>query len=271
MFALVQCFTLIGTYKTAPLSLWRRCPSSRYLGIAVVGALPQCQMHRLYKNLSVNYINPQRHLTQSDDCRSKVVERQEAAFELFMAHEQLAEAAEPAVADLHPQRLAFLFRRWGGFLRLTTMALSTSSSRLQSCTFAPLTTSDNGTPRPSTSRCRLLPFFSPIGRVGADGLLCQGCFHHGAVNALPAPGDALHLVVLGQAGFPHRFEEAGSFPLEKALVHSACAGRPGRLAQQAVEPAAQRAARSRPLLPRIQLVWTKPCSNAAHPAARSGV
>ncbi len=46
---LVQCFTLIGTYKTAPLPLWRRCPSSRYLGIARMGALPQRQMHRLYK------------------------------------------------------------------------------------------------------------------------------------------------------------------------------------------------------------------------------
>jgi hypothetical protein len=35
---LVQCFTLIGTYQTAPLPLWRRCPFARYPGIAVVGA-----------------------------------------------------------------------------------------------------------------------------------------------------------------------------------------------------------------------------------------
>ncbi len=42
---LVQCCKLIGTYKTAPLPLWRRCPSARYLGIAVVCALPLGSLH----------------------------------------------------------------------------------------------------------------------------------------------------------------------------------------------------------------------------------
>jgi len=101
---------------------------------------------------------------------------------------------------------------------LTTMPASTASSRLQSCTFAPLTTSDNGTPRPSTSRWRLLPFFSPIRRVGADGFLRQWRLHHRAVNALPSPRDPLHLVVLGQPRSPQRLKEAGFFPFEESLV-----------------------------------------------------
>src|SRR5580765_6812525 len=102
------------------------------------------------------------------------------------------------------------------------MAVSTSSSRLQSWTLAPVTTSDNGTPRPSTRRWRLLPFFSPIRGVGAHGFLCQWRLHHRAVDALPAPGDALHLVVLGQTRFPQSFEEACSLPFEEPLVDGAC-------------------------------------------------
>src|SRR3712207_2609398 len=90
-----------------------------------------------------------------------------------------------------------LVRRSGVRLRLTTRALSTLSSRLPSLTLAPVTTIDNGTPRPSTSRWRLLPFFSPIRRIRADGFLCKGSLHQGAIDALPSPGDALHVVVLG--------------------------------------------------------------------------
>src|SRR4249920_2622751 len=103
------------------------------------------------------------------------------------------------------------------------MAVSTSSSRLQSWTLAPVTTSDNGTPRPSTSRWRLLPFFPPIRGVGAHGFLCQWRLHHRAVDALPAPGNALHLVVFGQARLPKSLEESRGLPLKKSLVDGACA------------------------------------------------
>ena len=37
-------------------------------------------------------------------------------------------------------------------------------------------------------------FFSPIRRVRADGFQCQRGFHHRPIDALPAPGDALHFV-----------------------------------------------------------------------------
>ena len=44
-----------------------------------------------------------------------------------------------------------------------------------SCRFAPVTLSDNGTPRPSTSTWRLLSFF-PIRWVGSHARLRQGAF-----------------------------------------------------------------------------------------------
>ena len=55
----------------------------------------------------------------------------------------------------------FLFLLWGGFLRLTTMPLSTVSNPLEPCTLAPLTTSNNETPRTSTSRYRVCFHFFP--------------------------------------------------------------------------------------------------------------
>ena len=48
---------------------------------------------------------------------------------------------------------------------------SNGSKEILSCLLAPVTTSDNGTPRPSTSKWRLLPFFSPIRRIGSNALL----------------------------------------------------------------------------------------------------
>ena len=110
-------------------------------------------------------------------------------------------------------------RRFGGVGRLTWMASSTASSCVTSCRLAPVTTSDNGTPRPPTSRWRLLPFFPPVRRIRANLLLGQRRFHHRPVNTLPAPGNAFQRVVLGQPGTPQRFEEAGLLPLQKVFVH----------------------------------------------------
>ena len=108
---------------------------------------------------------------------------------------------------------------------MITIALSTASSLLQSWTLAPLTTSDNGTPRPSTSRWRLLPFFPPVRRVRADSFLCQWCLHHRAIDALPSPRDTLHLVVFRQASLPDCFKEARLLPFEKAFVNGAGAAK----------------------------------------------
>ena len=55
------------------------------------------------KNLSVNNIDGQHDLAQRNDGRRKMVERQESVLELFVAHQQLAKAVEPAMARLdHP-------------------------------------------------------------------------------------------------------------------------------------------------------------------------
>jgi len=55
------------------------------------------------KNLSVNYVNRQFDLAQSDDGRCDVVERDKAALKFLVSHQQLSESVEPAMADLyHP-------------------------------------------------------------------------------------------------------------------------------------------------------------------------
>ena len=53
-----------------------------------------------FKKLSVNNVDGQLDLAERDDCRSDVVERDEAALQLFVPDEQLAEAVEPTVANL---------------------------------------------------------------------------------------------------------------------------------------------------------------------------
>jgi len=93
--------------------------------------------------------------------------------------------------------------------RSMTMASSTRSSWLTSCRRTPVTTIDSGTPPPSTSRWRFLPFFPPIRRVESGGIAGQRGLDHGPVDALPAPGDALHLAVFGQSGPPKGYKEAG--------------------------------------------------------------
>ena len=55
----------------------------------------------------------------------------------------------------------------------TTLFFSKTSRETLSCRLAPLTTSDKGTPFSSTSRCRFVPFFSPIRRVWAYGFLSK--------------------------------------------------------------------------------------------------
>ena len=109
-----------------------------------------------------------------------------------------------------------------GVLRLTTAAFSTASSCVTSCWLAPVTTIDNGTPRPSTSRWRLLPLLCPIRWVGAKRLLRQRRFEHGPVDALPSPSDSFHLVTLGEPDLPHGLEHASALPLDESLL--GCAG-----------------------------------------------
>jgi hypothetical protein len=78
-------------------------------------------------------------------------------------------------------------------------------------------------PRASTRRLRLRPFFPPIRRVGAHALPRQRRFARGPIHALPAPRDALHLVVLGQTGPPYLEKKAFPLPaLEIRAPHWRC-------------------------------------------------
>jgi len=98
---------------------------------------------------------------------------------------------------------------------------STSSNWETSCRLAPVTTSDNGTPRPSTNRCRLVPFFPPVGRVPANCLLRQWRLDHGPVYALPLPGNALHFIIFGKPGSPKDNKEPCAHPVHKMGVYGA--------------------------------------------------
>ena len=102
------------------------------------------------------------------------------------------------------------------------MAARVSGNRQLSWMFAPLTASDSGTPRPSTRRLHLRPFFPLVGGVGTHRLLRCRSFVLGSVDALPAPGYAFHLVVLGQPGPPYLKEKTCLLPALEMSVH--CAG-----------------------------------------------
>ena len=65
------------------------------------------------------------------------------------------------------------------------------------------------------------PFFPPIRRVRPYAFGGQGRFVHRPVEALPIPGNALHLVVLGQPGLPQMKKKALLLPSLKVRMHRA--------------------------------------------------
>jgi hypothetical protein len=87
--------------------------------------------------------------------------------------------------------------------------------------FAPDTTTESGTPRPSTSSERFVPIFPPVCRVAPDRLSRQRRLIHTAINALPQPRHPFHVRILGQASSPDPFEHTGSRPRHEIGVDSA--------------------------------------------------
>jgi hypothetical protein len=65
---------------------------------------------------------------------------------------------------------------------------------------------------------------APVRRVRADSFLRQWCLHHRAIDALPSPRDALHVVVFRQAGFPDRFKETRLLSVMYITPHFSTAG-----------------------------------------------
>lgn len=96
-----------------------------------------------------------------------------------------------------------------------TLLFSKESRETLSCRLAPLTTSDKGAPFSSTSKCRFVPFFSPIRWVGADRFLRKRCLNVRPVGRLPEPGDTFHGIVFSQPALPYATKHPRSGPLLK--------------------------------------------------------
>ena len=107
------------------------------------------------------------------------------------------------------------FRGVSSFLGAITLFFSSTSRETLSCRLAPLTTSDKGTPFSSTSRCRFVPFFSPIRWVGADGFLRKRCLDVRPVCRLPKPGYTFHGIVFSQPTLPYVTKHSHPGPLLK--------------------------------------------------------
>ena len=61
------------------------------------------------KNLSVNNVDVQLDLSEGNDRRRQGVEGKKAAIQLFVSHQQFAEAVEPTVRHLNDPAPGFLF------------------------------------------------------------------------------------------------------------------------------------------------------------------
>jgi hypothetical protein len=107
------------------------------------------------------------------------------------------------------------FCREASFSGAIALSFSKESRKTLSCRLAPLTTSDKGAPFSSTSKCRFVPFFSPIRRVGADGFLRKRCLDVRPVGRLPEPGDTLHGIVFSQPALPYATKHSCPGPLLK--------------------------------------------------------
>jgi len=101
------------------------------------------------------------------------------------------------------------------FSGVITLFFSKESRETLSCRLAPLTTSDKGAPFSSTSKCRFVPFFSPIRWIGADGFLRKRSLDVRPVGRLPEPGDTFHGIVFSQPVLPYATKYSRPGPLLK--------------------------------------------------------
>ena len=112
------------------------------------------------------------------------------------------------------------WRRPRGFGRgrLIAKLFSVGSTRRTSCVFAPDTASASGTPPPSVRRERLVPDLPRSVGFGPVFFPAERSLRHRSVEALPAPIDALQLVVLSKRFLPESEEHAPLCPVRKIPV-----------------------------------------------------
>lgn len=68
--------------------------------------------------------------------------------------------------------------------------------------------------------------FSPVRLVWPYGILGQRRLDHQAVRALPLPGDALQIVVLGEPSLPKLLKESDLEPVPKVFMGRTGAAKP---------------------------------------------
>ncbi len=90
---------------------------------------------------------------------------------------------------------------------------------LTSWTLAPVTSSDRGTPRSSTTKCRLLPFFSPVSWVGTDFFLGHWSFYYSTITTLPFPCYTLHFIIFSKSGSPKVQKKSFFQPIGKVCIN----------------------------------------------------
>jgi len=132
-----------------------------------------------------------------------------------------ASAARPLGPCSLCQRRGVAAYSWSVWAAESRSRPTSGPKSFTSCRLAPATISESGAPRPSTSRLRLVPFFPPVGRVVPHRLLRQRSFALRAVQALPFPCDAFHLVVLRQPGAPQAHEEPFLLPPLEVVMNGA--------------------------------------------------
>jgi hypothetical protein len=79
------------------------------------------------KYLSVNNVNGEGGFSERDNGGGQMIECQEAAFELFVAHQELAEAIEPTVRDLNDPSSGALVRVTPNLCRLLASTFDMSN------------------------------------------------------------------------------------------------------------------------------------------------
>ncbi len=98
-----------------------------------------------------------------------------------------------------------------------------ASNSLTSGVLAPDSTTDSGRPFSSVRTLRFVPIFSSVRWILSNGLLCQRCLYHTAIQALPRPADFFYFIILFQTFGPDLLKKSRCQPFLKCSVYRAAA------------------------------------------------
>ena len=98
-----------------------------------------------------------------------------------------------------------------------------SSNSLTSGVLAPDSTTDSGRPFSTVRTLRFVPIFSSVRWILSNGLLCQRCLYHTAIQALPRPADPFHFIIFFQTLGPDLLKKSRCQSFLKCSVYGAAA------------------------------------------------